>query len=80
MLQPYKQRDIELEGEKGVRLKDKPEVITISGFYEHVEIFITPPLSKESYFEFQYSLFQELLFLWAFWQVKNHNYVACLAS
>ena len=78
MLQPYKQRDIELEGEKGVRLKDKPEVITISGFYEHVEIFITPPLSKESYFEFQYSLFQELL--WAFWQVKNHNDVACLAS
>ena len=78
MLQPYKQRDIELEGEKGVRLKDKPEVITISGFYEHVEIFITPPLSKESYFEFQNSLFQELFR--AFWQVKNHNDVAYLAS
>ena len=78
MFQPNKQRDIKLEGEKGVRLKDKPEVITISGFYEHVEIFITSSVSKESYFEFQHSLFQELL--WAFWQVKNHNYVACLAS
>ena len=41
LFQPYKQRDIKLEGEKGVRLKDKHEVITILGFYEHVDIFIS---------------------------------------